>query len=161
MKFKLNRRKLFGYSALTAVIAGGLWLYNSDDQAPEISNVNFSRSSITLSSSDLSLAFSGRITDQRGVSLVELRCINDGETELMSYMVMSGSFRGSVSFGFEGSTYNWVSYWDGTRYDLTYDAVGRIPPNSKPLKCNWFANLADELGNQALVDLNQSLEITE
>ncbi len=159
MKERGHRRKLVKYSIGLLVISGGLWYYNSDSNPPELSEFSFSKSLISLSDEDRSLQFSGRITDERGISLVELRCVENDETRLISYMSMSGSFRGGVSFGVAGRTAKWVSYWDGNRYDLNYDAIGALPAGMQPFQCSWFAHLADELGNEIVMDLKQTLEL--
>lgn len=160
MKLRKPRPKTIVYLLLTFAAAIGLVIYNSDSNPPSLDSISFSKQQISLGDADKTIGFSLRVSDARGVETAELRCLEANQTRLLSRIVMSGSFAGRVSFGATGSSYNWVSSWDGNRYDFTVDAVGELPEKIQPLSCEWFAYLEDELGNASLEPTGFDLTIT-
>jgi len=48
MKERRHSRKLVKYSIGLLVIGGGLWYHNSDSNPPELSEVSFSKSLLSL-----------------------------------------------------------------------------------------------------------------
>ena len=161
MRLRKPRPKTIVYAILTVAGLIALGIYNSDSAPPELRALSFSRDTLSLSEAEPSLDFAATISDARGVETAELRCLSDGQTKVLSRIVMSGAFAGRVSFGTSGSSYNWVASWDGNRYEFSFAATGIFPPTTSPFECDWHAYLEDELGNQTLINIGRSLSVTE
>lgn len=159
MKFKISRRQVIKWSVISAVAIGGFIFYTSDHDAPVLESVSFSADQLTLGGEVGLLDFDGRVTDARGINTVQLHCVEDGETVLMIHLAITGGNRNRVSFGFDDTTYNWRGAWNGTRYDLSFGGVGRIPVETPELSCDWYANLRDELGNASWEPIGLSFEL--
>jgi hypothetical protein len=158
---ELRRPKSKTLIYLLLIIGGfaGMLVYNSDTEPPALLTSNFSPTEISLDSDRRVIDFSVHIRDARGVKLAELRCVEENHTLLLSRIVMSGSFAGRVSFGAIDSGFNWVSSWDGNRYDFAVSAQGILPPETQALNCSWYAYLEDSLGNSQLIETGHALRV--
>ena len=160
MKFRLpSKPKLTGYLALALVAAGGLAFYFSDRTPPELVSFELTSQSVRVSDPAPQFEFFGRLTDQRGITGAEMRCVDGGEIKLLVYIAMSGGDRNRVSFGEVSGSFGWAGRWGGTSYDLSFEGLGKLPPEIGPTNCRWFAKVSDIVGNQALIDTGVTLEI--
>ena len=159
MRLTISKRSAIKWTAIIGVAALALWLYNNDSEAPKIEAISFSSESFELSGESAELEFSGRITDERGIKTAQLHCIEDSEVAALIHIAISGVNRHLVSFGLDGTSYNWSGNWDGNRYDLSFEARGKIPANAAPISCDWYSLLTDELGNESWQPLGYSLEV--
>ena len=159
MQFKISKRQIIKWSAISSVIIGGLLFYTSDHEPPVLESVSFSAEELALGGEVGLLNFDGRVTDARGINTVQLHCVEDGETVLMIHLAITGGNRNRVSFGFDDTTYNWRGAWNGTRYDLSFGGVGRIPPETEAMACDWYSSLRDELGNSSWEPIGHSFQL--
>lgn len=159
MKLQITKGRIIKWGLITVALGGAVAFYLNDHEAPVLESVSFSASELNLAGDTGYLEFSGRVTDSRGISTVQLQCIEDSQVKIMVHLALSGSFRNRVSFGLDETTYNWRGAWKGTRYDLSFKGVGNIPAGTPATNCQWHAKLEDELGNESFEPLGQSLTI--
>lgn len=160
MRLRLpSRRKLFRYGATVLIALLAVGFFFSDRDPPELLSFELNRTSVSVQDPAPQLSFTGRITDVRGVTGAELQCRSDDQTRLLIYIAMAGGDRNRVSFGEVSGSFGWAGRWSGTSYDLSFEGLGKLPPDIKPTSCRWFAKLSDIVGNEALIDTGVTLEI--
>jgi hypothetical protein len=159
MQFKISKRQLIKWSAISVVAIGAFIIYTSDNDAPVLESVSFSRGEMFLDGEMGLMEFDGRVTDARGINSVQLHCIESGQTKIMIHLAITGANRNRVSFGLDETTYNWRGSWKGTRYDLSFGGIGRIPPDTQSIACDWYSSLRDELGNSSWEPIGLSFQL--
>ena len=159
MKLKFSKRQALKWGAIGLVVSFGTFFYMSDHEAPELEEISFSTSRMTLDGQVGLLGFEGRVTDARGINTVQLHCMDRNQTRIMIHLAITGGNRNRVSFGLDDTTYNWRGSWSGTRYDLSFSGLGRIPIGTPELDCDWFASLKDELGNSSWEPIGPSFSL--
>lgn len=156
---KITKPKLIRNLFLVLLLGAGLTFYFSDRTPPELSSFELSRQSVKTSDPAPQFEFSGRLTDERGVTRAELQCLEDGEIKLLIYIAMAGADRNRVSFGEVSGSFGWAGRWSGTAYDLEFEGLGKLPPQIAPISCQWHAKLRDLVGNEALFDTGLTLSV--
>ena len=160
MKLRLpSKAKLAWYLVLALGAGAGLTFYFSDRTPPELVSFELSSQSVIVSDPAPQFEFTGRITDERGVTGAEMQCLRDGEIQLLVYIAMAGGDRNRVSFGEVSGSFGWAGRWSGTSYDLSFEGLGKLPPDIESGSCDWYAKLSDIVGNASFVDTGVSLSI--
>ncbi len=160
MKLRLpSKAKLAWYLALALGAGAGLTFYFSDRTPPELVSFELSSQRVRVSDPAPQFEFTGRITDERGVTGAEMQCLQDGDIKLLVYVAMAGGDRNRVSFGEVSGSFGWAGRWSGTSYDLSFEGLGKLPPDIEAGSCDWHAKLRDIVGNESFVDTGVSLSI--
>ena len=130
--------------AIATLSTAGFLLYTNDRVAPVVSEFSFAESDAEPGR----YKFSGRITDERGVSRAFFRCLEGEQEQLVLDVAMSGSNRNQVSFGLISKSPHWAGNWKGTSYDLRFQ--GQTLLTELAPTCQWQAELEDSLGNKTV-----------
>jgi hypothetical protein len=143
MQLKPSRKSILKFGAVALVGGLAFFFYTNDSTPPQLTDFSFAPSA----TDPATFEFSGRITDERGVSKAFFRCL-DGEAEKMVLDVaMSGSSRNQVSFGLISKSPHWAGNWKGTSYDLSFQGQTSLPEGFDS-SCIWQVELSDALGNK-------------
>jgi len=155
----LSKSKLAWYLVLATLAGAGLTFFFSDRTPPKIELFELTSQIVSSSDPAPQFEFTGRITDERGVTSAEMQCLQDGEIKLLIYIAMAGGDRNRVSFGEVSGSFGWAGRWRGTSYDLSFEGLGKLPPDIQTGSCDWYAKLGDIVGNEAFIDAGVSLRI--
>jgi hypothetical protein len=147
-----NLSKPWVKSSLRYIAAGlVLWLaialYTGESDPPVLESFEVSGSEIDLAK-DNSFAFSGVISDDRGIAKVVLDCLSGEKSEFVIVVATSGINKYRVAFGKTSSSPNWIGRWEGSRQRIEFEGVAEVPVDTKGLTCQWQASLIDSLGNE-------------
>lgn len=160
MKNRLpSKRKVVQYTAISLGLGLAAGFYFSDRTPPELLSFNLSSENVRVLDPAPQLEFTGRITDERGVTGAEMQCLQDGDIKLLIYIAMAGGDRNRVSFGEVSGSFGWAGRWSGTSYDLSFEGLGKLPQDIEAGSCDWYAKLSDIVGNESFIDTGVSLRI--
>jgi hypothetical protein len=145
MRLRPSRKTVLKYGSISVVAGIAFFLYTNDSAPPVLSDFSFAASA----SDPETFEFSGRITDERGVSKALFRCLDGQEEKMVLDVAMSGASRNQVSFGLISKSPHWAGNWKGTSYDLRFQGQTNLIEGLEP-SCNWQVELVDALGNKTV-----------
>lgn len=146
-------KSLFNYTAFGVAIGVGFLIYNNDQFAPVLNNFEVGEASLNSDTGQIEFAFSGEITDSRGITAAEIHCIENEQTKFFIYLELYGSSKYFVSFGEKSGSFSWMGGWDGTATDLSFQGNARLIAPESPINCQWQSRLKDAVGNYKEADL--------
>lgn len=152
-------RTFLTYSALFLAVYIGYLIYATDRTAPALESFVVSTEVLDPAAGLETFEYSGKITDARSVSKAEFYCTSKTGDEFVLVLVTSGANKYKVGFGKISSSPDWLGRWDGTKTEVQFEGIGRLPKGTQPLECDWVAKLADNLGNQTEIETGLSLSI--
>lgn len=143
MRLRPSRKTVVKYGLISIAVAIAFFVYTNDSAPPKLANFSFAASP----SDPETFEFSGRITDERGVSKASFRCVSGESEKMVLDVAMSGASRNQVSFGLISKSPHWAGNWKGTSYDLTFQGQTKLPAGFEP-NCIWQVEMVDALGNK-------------
>ena len=145
-------RSALRYLAISIAGTAAILIYTGERNPPHIEAFSTSKTTVDLKS-DPSIAFSGAITDERGIASAILECNSAEATEFVIVVATTGINKYQVSFGRTSSSPNWVGRWEGNRQRIEFEGNGEVPVDTPNLTCDWIAHLKDSLGNEITTPL--------